>query len=195
MEPKQKQQRYYTKEEYFALEEKAEYKSEYRHGEIIAMAGGSARHNLIAANMVRRILEGLDSRDCIGYGSDMKIDIATANTYVYADALVVCAPQLFAENRNDLIKNPTLIVEVLSPSTEAYDRGEKFRLYRLLSSFSEYVLISQKEALVEVFNKQDDKTWLYQVYQGLETVVNLATLDRPIPLSEIYQKVNFDEPA
>lgn len=195
MDPKQKQQRHYTKEEYFALEEKAEYKSEYRHGEIIAMAGGSARHNLIAANMIRRILEGLDSRDCIGYGSDMKIDIAPAKAYVYADALVVCAPQLFAENRNDLIKNPTLIVEVFSPSTEAYDRGEKFRFYRLLSSFSEYVLISQKEPLVEVFNKQDDKAWLYQVYQGLETVVNLTALDRAIPLSEIYQKVDFDKPA
>ncbi len=193
MGPKHDPLKRYTKEEYFALEEQADYKSEFHNGEIVDMSGGSATHNLIAVNMVRRILEGLDNRDCIGYGSDMKIDIAIANTYVYPDALVVCAPQMFVENRNDIIKNPTLIVEVLTPSTEAYDRGKKFAFYRSLSSFSEYILIAQKEPLVEVFAKQDDKTWLYQVYQGLETTVKLNTLDRAIALHEIYQKVTFDD--
>lgn len=193
MESKQEKPKYYTKEEYFALEEQAAYKHEYHNGEVVAMAGGSAVHNLIAANTLRRILEGLDNHDCIGYGSDLKVDIATADAYLYPDAMIVCPPQQFAENRNDLIKNPTLVVEVLSPSTEAYDRGKKFALYRSLPSFSEYVLIAQREPLVEVFTKQDDKTWLYKVYQGLEAGISLTTLGRAITLHEIYQKVNFDE--
>lgn len=195
MEPKQEQPKHYTKEEYFALEEQTSYKSEYHNGEVVAMAGGSAVHNLIAANTLRRILEGLDNHDCIGYGSDMKVNIATADAYLYPDAMIVCPPQQFAENRDDLIKNPTLVVEVLSSSTEAYDRGKKFALYRSLPSFKEYVLISQKEPMVEVFTKQDDKTWLYNVYQELETAIKLNTLERDIILSEVYQKVRFDEPV
>lgn len=195
MESKHDQPKRYTKEEYFVLEEQAEYKSEYHNGEIVAMSGGSANHGIICLNMSRRILEDIENRDCTALSSDVKIDIEASNTYVYPDISVVCGALSFAENRDDLIKNPTLIVEVLSPSTEAYDRGKKFAFYRSLSSFSEYVLIAQKEPLIEVFTRQDDKTWLYQVYQGLETTVKLNTLDRAITLHEIYQKVTFDEPT
>ncbi len=138
--------------------------------------------------MSRRILEGLDEKDCIGYGSDMKVAIARYNCYLFPDTSAVCGPLEFAEGHNDTIKNPLLLVEVLSPSTEGYDRGMKSKIHRSLPSFKEYVLISQDEPLVEVFLRQDAETWLYHLYQGIDTRVTLTAIEHTIRLKDIYQK-------
>ncbi len=193
MEPQQENKGYYSTEEYFALLERSVEKFEYHDGELFMMAGGSPYHNIISANISRRILEGIDNKDCIGFSSDMKIEAAQRQSYVFPDVSVVCGPLEFAEGRNDTIKNPVLIVEVLSPSTEGYDRGAKFKMYRSLPSFREYVLVSQEEPLVEVFFKQDDKSWRYQASSGIESEVTLALIEHTIMLKNIYQKVSFKE--
>ena len=193
MEQSPADKKHYTAEEYFALLEQSEEKFEYHRGEVSMMAGRTSNHTIIAANMSRRVLEGLDDKDCIGYGSDMKMDIACYDCFLFPDASAVCGPLEFAEQRNDAIKNPSLLVEVLSPSTEGYDRGLKFKMYRSLPSFKEYVLISQDEPLVEVFTRQNSETWSYHVHQGLDTGVTLTAIEHTIKLKDIYQKVTFEE--
>ena len=193
MEQLREDKKHYTTEEYFTLLEQSEEKFEYHQGEVFMMAGGTSNHNIISINTGRRVLEGLDDKDCIGYGSDMKIDIARYDCFLFPDVSVVCGPLEFTEGRNDTIKNPILLVEVLSPSTEGYDRGLKFKMYRSLLSFKEYVLISQDEPLVEIFSRQDSETWFYHVYQGLDTTMTLASVEHNIPLEHIYQKVTFEE--
>lgn len=183
--------RYYTKEEYFAIEESSEEKSEYENGEVFAMSGGSVPHNLIANNMNRRLLEALDDKDCIVLGSDMKTAIDVAQSYVYPDAQVICGKVEYVEGRNDIVSNPVLVVEVLSDSTERYDRGKKFKKYQTLPSFREYVLISQTEPLVETFVRQEGNHWLYTFTEGMESVVELASIGAAIPMADIYRKVEF----
>ena len=195
MEQPVEEKKHYTPEEYFALLEASEEKFEYHDGEVFMMAGGTPRHSVVSLNVARRVLEGLDDKDCTGYSSDMKVDIDRYRRYLFPDMTVVCGPPELTEGRNDTIKNPVLIVEVLSPSTEGYDRGMKFKMYRSLPSLCEYVLVSQDEPLVEVFFKQDDQSWLYQVSSGLEASVMLSSLDHTIALRNIYQKVDFSAPA
>ncbi|MGB3778633.1 MAG: Uma2 family endonuclease [Tunicatimonas sp.] len=123
----------------------------------------------------------------------MRIDIVRYQRHLFPDLSVVCGPLDFTENRKDGIKNPMLLVEVLSPSTEGYDRGLKFKMYRSLPSFREYVLISQEEPQVEIYYRQDDAAWLYQVYQGLDATLTLQSIDHVISLEHIYQKVDFTD--
>jgi Uma2 family endonuclease len=183
----------YTREEYFALEENSEEKHEFEHGEVFAMSGGSVPHNLIANNINRRLLEALDEKDCIVLGSDMKTAIDASQSYVYPDAQVICGKIEYAQERDDIVKNPVLVVEVLSDSTERYDRGKKFKKYQTLSSFKEYVLISQTEPLVETFVRQDENHWLYTFTEGMEEVLHLRSIGVAIPLAAIYHKVAFSE--
>lgn len=183
---------HYTVEEFFVLLEQSEDKFEYHDGEIYMMSGGTPNHNIISLNTARRILEGLDDKDCICFNSDMKVNIARYRSYVFPDISVVCGSLQLTEGRNDTITNPVLIVEVLSPSTEGYDRGDKFKMYRSLPSLKEYVLISPNEPTVEVFWKQDDQHWLYQVFQGLDAKVPFQTIEHTIPLQSIYSKVQLD---
>jgi Uma2 family endonuclease len=182
---------YYTKEEYFALEHSSEDKFEFENGEVFAMSGGSLPHNLISNNINRRLLEALDDKDCIVLNSDMKTAIDIAESYVYPDAQVICGKVEYVEGRNDIVKNPVLVVEVLSDSTERYDRGKKFKKYQTLSSFQEYVLISQTEPLVETFVRQDENHWLYTFTEGMEAVLQLPSIGVAIPLADIYRKVEF----
>jgi Uma2 family endonuclease len=185
------EKKHYSEEEYLAQEIRALYKSEYHNGEVFAMSGGSSHHSIIGANISRRILEGIDDKDCVGFSSDMKVEIAKFHAFVYPDASVVCGKIDYKKGRTDVIKNPLLIVEVLSSSTESYDRGEKFQKYQSLSSFKEYVLVSQKEPKVEVFTRQDDKTWLYYIATGLETNIILHSISHEIQLFDIYRKIDF----
>jgi Uma2 family endonuclease len=187
------QKTYYTREHYLALEEQAEYKSEYYNGEIFAMAGGSFNHSVICFNLNRRIGEALDNTDCIGFESNMKLDIPKANLFVYPDVMVACGEIEFFENRTDIIKNPVLVIEVLSPSTQAFDQGQKFSYYRAVPSLQEYVLISQLEPKVEVYYKQNEKTWIYTVAQGLEDTIVFQTLQQEFALKDIYQKVDWKQ--
>ena len=139
----------YTPEEYLALERQAQYKSEYYAGEIFAMAGASRWHNLIVANVIGELSLQLKGRPCTTYPSDMRVKISPTGLYAYPDVTVVCGDAQVEDTQQDTLLNPTLIVEVLSESTEAYDRGSKFAHYRKLASLLEYVLIAQTKSHVE----------------------------------------------
>lgn len=186
------QKTYYTREEYLALEDQAEYKSEYYNGEIFAMAGGSHKHSVICGNMIQRVGEAIEDKDCIRYDSNMKLDIPKYNLFVYPDVMAVCGKIEFLENRTDIIKNPVLVIEVLSPATQAFDRGKKFACYRSVPSIREYVLVSQDEPMVEAYYKQDEKTWVYTVARGLEERITFQTIQNELLLKDIYQKVEWE---
>ncbi len=188
------QQSEYSRDDYFAFEDQAAYKSEYVNGEIFAMAGGSRNHSVICFNLNRRVGEAIDRKDCVGFDSNMKVEILRGKQVFYPDMMVVCGEIEFAKNRTDTITNPLLIAEVLSPATEAYDRSKKFAAYRTLSSLREYVLVAQDEPQVEAFYKEDEKTWRYTVVRGLDEKIRLLSLDCELALSEIYQKVAWDAP-
>ena len=178
-----------TIDEYLALEEKALEKSEYIRGFIYAMAGASEPHNLICANVIREVSLALKGKNCRVYSSDMKVRIDSANSFVYPDVPVVCGERAFYEGRTDTITNPILLIEVLSPSTERRDRGEKFLFYKSLSSFKEYVLISQDKVYVEVFFKQVEDFWHYKTYSDINQEVVFQSIDVRIPLAEIYDNI------
>ena len=156
--PQYKEQSY-TFEEYLVLEEKALYKNEFRRGKIVAMSGGTFDHNTIAQNTGNAIGNALrkKKKKCRVANSDQKVYIADYDKSVYPDVSVYCNTPSFYKNRKSVLTNPTLVVEVLSDSTEAYDRGKKFTQYRSLPSFKEYVLINQYQAKVETWYKQEDR--------------------------------------
>ncbi len=182
---------YYTGAEYLELEEQSEYKSEFYNGEIFAMSGGSRNHSVICVNLNRKLAESLDDKDCILFDSHMKLDIPKLNSFVYPDAMVVCGDIEFYENRTDIIRNPILIIEVLSPSTESFDRSGKFQYYQTVSSVREYVLISQEKPMIEVYYKQDERNWLYSVVKGLEEKILLRTIQCELTLKDIYRKTDW----
>jgi Uma2 family endonuclease len=183
----------YTREEYLAIEDQADYKSEYHQGEIFAMAGGSRNHSVICVNVIRRLSEAVDDKDCIVFDGNMKLDIHKANAILYPDSMVVCGEVEFYQNRTDAVGNPSLIVEVISPSTESFDRGKKFQLYRGIPSFQEYLLISQYSPTVERFVKQAENRWLYSVSNGLDGRVAIQSVGCELSLDHIYRKVAFDD--
>ena len=185
--------RLYTPEEYLAREDKASFKSEYMDGQILAMAGGSLKHSQICFNLIRKVGDAIAQKDCIGLESNVKVEILRGKQYFYPDAMVVCGKIEFAQKRKDMIMNPTLIVEVLSPATEAFDRNKKFAAYRTLPSLREYVLIYQDEPQIEAFFKENEKTWRYTVARGLDDTIRLFSLECDLALRDIYQKVVWEE--
>jgi Uma2 family endonuclease len=182
-------QRLLTPKEYLSLERQAEFKSEYFAGEVFAMAGASQRHNLIAANIIRILGAQLLERDCNVYPSDMRVKIPKINKYTYPDVVVACAEEQFEDENNDVLLNPVVIFEVLSDSTEAYDRGKKFEHYQSLESLREYVLISQDPYRVERYVRQDDRTWTYTEFHSADEVATLPTISCTLPLTDVYAKV------
>ena len=185
--------RVYTPEEYLAREDKASFKSEYIDGQIFSMAGGSVRHSIICMNLNWAIREMTTNKDCVGLESNLKVEIQRGKQYFYPDAMVVCGGVEFAKNRTDTIANPMLIVEVLSPATEAFDRNKKFAAYRTLPSLREYVLIYQDEPQIEAFFKENEKTWRYTVARGLDDTIRLFSLECDLALRDIYQKVVWED--
>lgn len=181
----------YSRNEYLSMEDDAETKTEFFDGEIFAMAGGSKHHSIICVNVMWGLREAVMDKDCMAFDSNMKLDIPMENAFVYPDGMVVCGDVDFFEGRNDIITNPLLVVEVLSPATQAFDRGEKFKYYRSIQSLKEYLLISQEESLIESYFRQDGKTWLYTVVRGLDDRLVLSSLGHEIELNEIYRKVSF----
>ena len=180
----------YTPEEYLALERKAEYKSEYVNGEIIAMAGASRQHNLIAGNLYREISQQLRGRPCEAYISDMRVKVSHTGLYAYPDVVVVCGEIRFEAASNDTLLNPLVIVEVLSASTEAYDRGEKFAHYRRLESLQEYLLVAQDKIRIEHYVRQGTQ-WVLSEVSDLHDTVHLASIGCDVVLQEVYDKVQF----
>jgi Uma2 family endonuclease len=184
-------QQHYTPEEYLALERQAQCKSEYYAGEIFAMAGTSRWHNLIVTNVLRELSLQLKGRPCTTYPSDMRVKVSPTGLYTYPDVTVVCGEAQFEDNQQDTLLNPTLIVEVLSESTEAYDRGGKFAPYRKLASLMEYVLITQTKPHIEHYVRQSDNRWLLAEADSLQDTLYLPSIDCHLALAEVYDKVDI----
>ena len=182
-----------TPEEYLALERQAPTKSEYLRGEVFAMAGASFAHNMIASNMFASLVPQLKRRSCTAHSSDLRVSVRATNFYAYPDIVVVCGQPQFEDRHRDTLLNPTVIFEILSRSTEGYDRGEKFENYRTLASLSDYVLVSQHRPLVEHFARQPNESWLLKSYGGLEAVLLLPSIGCELPLADIYDQVEWPE--
>src|SRR5262245_36456043 len=181
----------YTAEEYLALERQAECKSEYYAGDIFAMAGASRWHNLIVTNVVGELSLQLKERPCTTYLSNMRVKISQTGLYTYPDVTVVCGEAQFEDTQQDTLLNPTLIVEVLSESTEAYDRGGKFAHYRKLASLMEYVLIAQTKPHVEHYVRQPANRWLLAEADSLQDTVHLSSIACHLALAEVYDKMDI----
>jgi Uma2 family endonuclease len=176
-------------QEYLTLERHAEVKSEYFAGEMFAMAGASQRHNLIVTNVIRTLGNQLLERDCNVYPSDMRIKIPHIHKYTYPDVVVACGEEQFDDVHNDTLLNPTMIIEILSESTEAYDRGKKFEHYQSLESLREYILIAQDPYRLERYVRQDDRTWTYTEFHSANDAVSLPTIGCTLILKDVYAKV------
>ncbi len=181
--------RFYTVAEYLALEEPAEYRSEYFEGEIFAMAGGSPNHDRIASDCDRFIGDAIFGKGCETFTSNMKVRIENSKAYYYPDLSVVCGKAEFEQD--GILTNPVVLFEILSPSTEGFDRGNKFRRYKQISSLREYVLISQNEPQIDVFFKTDDGSWRLDSYEGLDDLMQLRAIGIHIQLADIYRRVEF----
>ncbi len=186
-------QPYYTPEEYLALERAAKYKSEYLDGEIFAMSGASLPHNDIVTNIVWQIRGAFQGRPCRVWGSDMRVRVAATGLYTYPDVVAVCGSLEIADDHRDTLLNPTVIFEILSPSTEGYDRGKKFAHYARLPSLTDYVLVAQDEVRVEHFQRQGN-SWLMTTFTSLDETLGLAAIASDLPLNLIYENVDFSLP-
>jgi Uma2 family endonuclease len=182
------EQTHYTAEEYLTLERSASCKSEFHDGQIYAMTGASRKHNLITVNIGRELSQQLKKRPCEAYSSDMRVKAAEARSYHYPDIAVVCGKPQFEDSHVDTLLNPTLLIEVLSPSTEAYDRGGKFAHYRKIATLREYLLVSQDLPNIERYVRQGD-VWILTEAVGLEASMPLESIDCILRLGEVYDKV------
>lgn len=187
-----KPQKFYSLEEYLALEELAEYRSEYYRGEIFAMSGGSANHNRIAGNVYIALREAFQGKPCETFITDMRLLVKKNGLYTYPDVMIVCGRLEFATGRTDTLTNPTVIIEVLSESTQAYDRGAKFELYRALDTLQDYVLIDQSRVHVEYFHKLEDGRWVLAEFNELDGVLLLESVEVELSLSQVYQRVEWE---
>ncbi len=185
-----------TPAEYLAFERASEVKHEYVHGELFAMAGGTRAHSLLAANVQAELRSALFDRPCEVHTSDLRVKIAVTGRYVYPDATVACGELRFEDDTLDTLLNPTVIVEVLSDSTEAYDRGDKFEGYRSVLSVTDYVLVSQKAVRVEHYRREPDGAWRF-VALGPGDALTLEALGVRVELERLYHKVALapDEPG
>jgi len=178
-------------DDYLALERASrDVKHEFFDGEIFAMVGASAPHNLIVGNLVTALNLALRELDCRVYPSDMRVQSPTG-LYTYPDVSIVCGPPDLADDHQDMLLNPTVLIEVLSPSTEAYDRGKKFKHYKTIKSLKEYVLVAQDQASVDHFARQQDGRWLLTSVTELAESLMLPALDVSVSAGEIYAKVEF----
>ncbi len=181
-----------TPEEYLAIERNAEYKSEYFDGQMYAMAGSSANHSEVSARLIRALLNRVESLGCRVYTSDMKVRTQESGLYTYPDVSVVCGKPIILTGGGDVLSNPKVIVEVLSKSTEADDRGFKFQQYQRIATLEDYLLVSQVEPLVERFSRMPGGEWSgYAIARGMDASVVIPSLRIDIPLAEIYSTINF----
>ncbi len=185
-------QTYLTPEEYLAFEREAEVKHEYYAGETFPFAGASRQHNLIVANVIRELGIEVKGRSCEVYPSDMRVKISPTGLYTYPDVTVVCGEARFDDEHSDTLLNPTVIVEVLSPSTAGYDRGEKFEHYRKLESLQAYLVIAQDRHHVEHWGRQSDNQWLLSETDSLEDTMELPSIACRLLVTDLYEKVEFE---
>lgn len=183
-----------TPEEYLAFERSSPEKHEYAGGEIFAMSGGTAEHSAVTLNLLSELRAALHGRGCRAYESNMRLHIPGSGRFVYPDGSVVCGRPEFTDETRDTLANPRLVVEVLSDSTEAYDRGDKFAAYRTVASFQEYVVASQKKPRIEVFSRQADQSWTLHIF-GPGDRVELLSLGCAILVDRVYEGVFDPEPV
>lgn len=180
-----------TSAEYLEIEREAEWKSEFYDGEMFAMAGVSLEHCVIVSNLVAALHSQMKGRPCNVYANDLRVKVQDNGLYTYPDVIALCdKPQLEDANMDTLL-NPSVLIEVLSKSTEAYDRGKKFGLYRLLPTLREYVLVAQDEMKIEKFTLGDDGQWRFSEASGMDGVMRLEAINCTLPLAEVYEKVEF----
>ena len=179
-----------TPEEYLVMEREAAFKSEYRDGKIVAMPGASRQHNLITVNLSSGLHIQLLERGGEVYVNDMRVKVSNTGLYTYPDVVVVCDEPRFDDNHFDTLLNPTVLVEVLSPSTENYDRNDKFLSYQTLESLQEYILVSQNGVHVEQYICQDGK-WILREFRSLDDVLQIASIECELALRAIYAKIKF----
>jgi Uma2 family endonuclease len=177
--------------EYLALDRAAGFKSEFFNGEMFAMAGGSPMHSLIAANLIRELGTKLKGTPCKAFTSDLRLKVEATGLFTYPDVSVICDPLKFDAGTDDTVVNPALIIEVLSDSTEAYDRGEKFQHYRQLPSLREYLLVSQRLPRVEQFIRRPQDEWVLRTAEGQEAAITLPSLQISLELMEVFAGVEF----
>jgi Uma2 family endonuclease len=180
-----------TPEQYLEMDRKSDVRMEYYFGEVFAMAGGSEQHSALKMRIAGMLDNSLRGANCRAFDSDLRICVDAANHYTYADAFIICGQTQRVGDRRDMIANPSAIFEVLSPSTEAYDRGDKFRMYRGIPSLREYVLISQNSRQVECFRRQTSGAWLMTVYHE-GSVLELETAGVKIPIDELYREIELE---
>jgi Uma2 family endonuclease len=183
---------YVTPEEYLRLERQAEYKSEYLNGEIFAMSGASREHNLITGNIGAEFHRQLKGKPCEAYMSDMRVKVRSIGLYTYPDVVVVCGAPEFEDSATDTLLNPTMLIEVLSPSTERYDRIAKTSYYRTIDSLAEHLLVAQDEIRLEQYVRQPDGQWLLSEYVTLDAVVNLPSIECTLKLSDVCDRITFE---
>jgi Uma2 family endonuclease len=179
----------YSPQQYLAIERDAQQKHEYFNGEIFAMTGASERHNLIAVNLVSSIHAQLRGTPCKVYSSDMRLKVSATGLYTYPDVVALCGEAHFDDDQQDTLLNPTMVIEVLSKSTEGYDRGEKFAHYRKIESLTEYLLISQDRYRIEQYVRQPDNQWLMSEVSKLEEGIELPSIKCRLLLSDVYDRI------
>ena len=179
--------------EYLVRERAAEYRSEYRDGRMVAMTGASVAHGIIVWNVGAALREQMHGRPCMALMTDMRVKVAATGVYTYPDVVAFCGEARLEDSQRDTLLNPSVIVEVLSPSTESYDRGKKFEQYRRLESLREYVLIAQDRMRVERYERDeaDPERWRRSILDRPDAVLELAAVGCVIPLSDIYEQVTL----
>jgi Uma2 family endonuclease len=183
---------YLTPEQYLEIERAAEYKSEYFNGEMFAMAGGSVNHAMIAGDLSRILGEQLRGRSCTIVGSDLRLRVSPEGLYTYPDIVVFCGKPQLADPRKDMIIDATVIIEVLSPSTENYDRGFKFEQYRRIASLKDYIVFAQNRVHVEQNTRQDDGAWMLRETSDMNAVIQLPSIECSFRVAEAYERVEFE---
>lgn len=183
--------KHYTPEEYLALEEKAEYKSEYHDGEIIPMTGGSLNHNEIITNLWA-LKTQLRRQGFRFFSSDVRLWIPQYRKFVYPDVMVIQGEPVLYQNRVDTVTNPKVIIEVLSKSTQDYDMNDKFRYYRSIPELQEYILINQYLVEVQQYTKTDEGFWIYRSYESIDNSLKFGTIEADLNLTDIYAGISLD---
>lgn len=179
--------------EYLASERVSPLKHEYYHGHIYAMTGGKEPHNLIAGNTLASLHSQLRRKTCRVYPSDMRVKVLRTGLNTYPDVVVVCGQPQFTDAIHDTITNPTIIIEVLSPSTERYDRGMKFQNYRTIETLNDYILIAQERHHIEHYIRQQNDQWLLQEVTSLDGGIHIQSIDCTLQLEDVYEKVDLDQ--
>ena len=179
-----------TPEEYLAVEREAETRSEYVDGVVCAMTGASLNHILIVTNLTIELGLQLRGRPCFVLSNEMRVRLPDSQRFFYPDVTAVCGELQFHDDRKDIILNPALVIEVLSPSTEAFDRGEKFHSYQRINSLREYILVAQDRPYIEQFVRQDEGKWVYAVFGGREASLALPSVECTLNLGAVYDKVD-----